>query len=153
MSDNLPILLVEDNDDDLFFFRRLVTKAGLQPALTVVTDGHQALQRLKGTLHDNVTPRLMFLDLKLPLRGGFEVLRWVRSQPALARLVVVVLSSSAEVRDVEQAYALGAQGYLVKYPEPETFQEIVNRVASLPPDGDARAITLPGIPRPRQPTA
>lgn len=148
MSDNLPVLLVEDNDDDLFFFRRLVGKAGVSPSLAVATDGQQAIEHLKHTLKNGSVPRLLFLDLKLPLRGGFEVLQWVRSQPSLAGMVVVVLSSSAEARDVEQAYALGAQSYLVKYPAPAVFQEIVQRVAELPPGADPRSLTLPSLPLP-----
>lgn len=148
MSDNLPVLLVEDNDDDLFFFRRLIAKAGLTLSLAVATDGQQAVEHLKHTMSTGHPPRLLFLDLKLPLRGGFEVLQWVRSQPPLSGMVVVVLSSSAELRDVEQAYALGAQSYLVKYPAPSVFQEIVQRVAELPPGTDPRSLMLPGLPKP-----
>lgn len=148
MSENMPILLVEDNDDDLFFFRRLVAKSGLSPSLSVATDGQQAIEHLKHTMGNGDMPRLLILDLKLPLRGGFEVLQWVRSQPSLSRLVVVVLSSSAENRDVERAYALGAQSYLVKYPSPSVFQEIVQSVAELPPGTDPQRLRLPGLPRP-----
>lgn len=148
MSDNLPVLLVEDNDDDLFFFRRLIAKAGVSPSLAVATDGQQAVEHLKRSLAGGEVPRLMFLDLKLPLRGGFEVLQWVRTQPALAGMAVVVLSSSAEVRDIEQAYALGAQAYLVKYPEARVFQEIIRRVAELPPGDSPAKLALPGLPKP-----
>jgi CheY-like chemotaxis protein len=148
MPDNLPILLVEDNDDDLFFFRRLIGKAGLNPSLSVATDGQQAVEQLKRLLPNGELPRLIFLDLKLPLRGGFEVLQWIRSQPSLAGVVVAVLSSSAEARDVEQAYALGAQGYLVKYPDPAVFQEIFRLVAALPAGTEPGSLRLPGIPRP-----
>lgn len=148
MSDNLPVLLVEDNDDDLFFFRRLIAKAGLTLALEVATDGQQAVEHLKQNVTRGAVPRLMFLDLKLPLRGGFEILQWVRTQPALAGMAVVVLSSSAETRDVEQAYALGAQSYLVKYPPPAVLQEILRRVSELPPGTDPARLTLPGVPKP-----
>jgi CheY-like chemotaxis protein len=148
ISDRLSVLLVEDNEDDMFFFRRLMGKAGLAPSLAIATDGQQAMEHLKRAVKAGEVPRLMFLDLKLPLRGGFEVLQWVRTQPALAEMAVVVLSSSAESRDVEQAYALGAQSYLVKYPEPAMFQEIVRQVAELPAGSDPAGLSLPGLPRP-----
>lgn len=144
----MAALLVEDNDDDLFFFRRLIAKAGVALGLSVATDGHQAIEQLKRSLTNGGVPRLLFLDLKLPLRGGFEVLQWVRTQPALAGLAVVVLSSSAEPRDVNQAYALGAQAYLVKYPEPDVFRELVRRVAAKPPGENAATLSLPGLPKP-----
>lgn len=149
--DSAPVFLVEDNDDDQFFFRRLLTKTGLKPSLEVATDGQQAIEHLKRTLDPAAgvpIPRIIFLDLKLPLRGGFEVLQWIRSQPALAKVVVVVLSSSAEARDVEQAFGLGAHGYLVKYPDPAVFKELLDRVAELPEDRAPEILRLPGLKRP-----
>lgn len=150
--ENVPILLVEDSEDDLFFFRRLLAKAGVKAPVAVATDGQQAIDHLTHAMARNgeqiELPRLVFLDLKLPLRGGFEVLDWIRAQSALAQVVVVVLSSSAETRDVVQAFQLGAQGYLVKYPEPTVFREVINRIAELPPGADLGSLSLPGLPRP-----
>jgi CheY-like chemotaxis protein len=151
--ENTHILLVEDSEDDLFFFRRLLAKAGVKSPVDVATDGQQAIDHLSQAISGNggahpPVPRLIFLDLKLPLRGGFEVLDWIRAQAALAHVVVVVLSSSAETRDVVQAFKLGAQGYLVKYPEPAVFHEVVSKIAALPPDADPRKVLLPGLPRP-----
>ena len=151
--DKTPILLVEDSEDDLFFFRRLFKKAGINAPVDVATDGQQAINRLAQALEGSAAeqppvPRLVFLDLKLPLRSGFEVLQWIRAQPGLAHVVVVVLSSSAETRDVAQAFKLGAQGYLVKYPDPDVFLDVVNRVAAAPLDVDVNALPFPGLPRP-----
>lgn len=148
MPGDLSILLVEDNDDDLFFFRRLISKAGLRSSLAVSTDGQDAIDHLRQQIVSDTPPRLVFLDLKLPLLGGFEVLQWIRSQSALARTVVVALSSSSEARDVRQAYALGAQGYLVKYPAPEVFQEISRQVSALPENGAPGSLDLPEFLRP-----
>jgi CheY-like chemotaxis protein len=151
---DMHILLVEDSDDDQFFFQRLFAKAGLNAPLAIASDGQQAIDMLAQTLGNGQSrekkpvPSLIFLDLKLPLRSGFEVLQWVRSQPALARTVVVVLSSSAETRDVVRAYELGAQSYLVKYPEPAVFREIVNHVAQLGHEHDLMALRLPGLQKP-----
>ena len=89
----------------------------------------------------------VFLDLKLPLRSGFEVLEWLRTQSALARTTVVVLSSSAEARDVERAYQLGAQGYLVKYPEAPVLLGVVQQVHDLPASSPLNSLVLPGLVR------
>lgn len=152
-TDRIPILVVEDSEDDLFFFRRLLAKAGLELPVAIATDGQHAIDYLSSALEANRTrgaelPRLVFLDLKLPLRGGFEVLQWIRAQPALARLAVVVLSSSAETRDVVQAFSVGAQGYLVKYPEPAVLHDVVSRVAEAPADADVNTLTFPGLRKP-----
>lgn len=149
--DQLPILLVEDSDDDLFFFKRLLAKTGIKPALTVATDGQQAIACLESALSDTDLPKpppvpvLIFLDLKLPLKGGFEVLKWIRTQKALAQTVVIILSSSAESRDVVQAFKWGAQSYLVKYPEPAILADVVQRVAALGPAADLSTLELPGL--------
>lgn len=147
--DKLPVLLVEDSEDDLFFFKRLCKKAGLTAPLAVATDGQQAIHHLaeclKGT---QPIPRLIFLDLKLPLRSGFEVLEWLRAQPPLARTTVVVLSSSAEARDVARAYHLGAQGYLVKYPEAPILMAVAEQVDGLAATAELSELALPGLVRP-----
>ena len=142
------VLLVEDSEDDLFFFRRLLKKAGVDVPLAVATDGQQAIDFLKRSLPGTspapvAPPRLMFLDLKLPLKGGFEVLQWMRAEPSLSRVVVVVLSSSAETRDVAQAFASGAQGYLVKHPAPAVIAELLRRVQALPAGASLTELDVP----------
>jgi CheY-like chemotaxis protein len=155
MSASIPlsVLLVEDSEDDLFFFRRLFAKAGLTMPLAVAMDGQKAIDHLQRSIDPALperppVPRLVFLDLKLPLKGGFEVLQWIRSRPEFAEMFVVVLSSSAEARDVTQAFALGAQGYLVKYPEASLFADVVQRVGATPKGTDLRTVALPGFLRP-----
>jgi CheY-like chemotaxis protein len=151
--DQTPILLVEDSEDDLFFFRRLIAKAGIHAPLAIASDGQQAIDHLAAAIGGDAPdkpaiPRLVFLDLKLPLRSGFEVLQWIRARPALEHVVVLVLSSSAETRDVADAFALGAQGYLVKYPAPAVFLEIVRTVAEAPAGVDVRTLAFPGMTKP-----
>lgn len=144
-----PVLLIEDSEDDLFFFKRLCKKAGISSPLAIATDGLQAINYLSEAVSGrNPVPLLVFLDLKLPLRSGFEVLEWLRGQTALARTTVVVLSSSAEARDVERAYQLGAQGYLVKYPEAPVLLGVVQQVADLPATAGFETLSLPGLVRP-----
>lgn len=114
-----PILLVEDNDNDVFFLQRAINKAGLNLPMHVAEDGKQALEYLegKGKYADREAyplPRLVLLDLKLPMVDGFGVLKWIRSHPALQSLVVVMLTSSHLEVDITAAYRLGANSFLVK---------------------------------------
>jgi CheY-like chemotaxis protein len=113
------VLLVEDDSNDVLLMRRAFRAAGLDVALQVVSDGMAAIEYLSGVgpFADRVRyplPSLMLLDLKLPRRSGHEVLAWLRQEPAVRRLPVVVLTSSREAADVERAYDLGANSYLVK---------------------------------------
>lgn len=121
MTTSGVILLVEDNEDDVFLMRRALKSAGIVNALQVVEDGQQAIDYLSGTgeYADRgkfPLPAIVFLDLKLPIKGGFDVLEWVRKQNDLEALVVVVLTSSNEPSDLKNAYRLGANSYVVKPP-------------------------------------
>jgi DNA-binding response OmpR family regulator len=113
------ILLVEDERNDVFFLEYAFQAAGITNPMQVVEDGQQAIDYLAGigkfanrTLHP--MPCLVLLDLKLPIKMGLDVLRWIRQQPALQTLLVIVLSSSRSAYDVDEAYRLGARSYLVK---------------------------------------
>lgn len=118
-SEGKPILLVEDDQNDVFFLQYAFESAGIENALQVVPDGQEALNYLagKGRYADRQSfplPCLVLLDLKLPIRMGTDVLRWIRRQPQLSNLLVVVLTSSSDSHDVDNAYECGAQSYLVK---------------------------------------
>ena len=113
------ILLVEDNEDDVFLMKHALTNAGVANPVFVVDSGAQAIDYLSGTgvYRDRgkyPMPVIVFLDLKLPLMSGHEVLAWIRGQRQLEGLVVVVLTSSDEPSDVRRSYSLGANSYLVK---------------------------------------
>ncbi|HVS54348.1 MAG TPA: response regulator [Opitutaceae bacterium] len=127
------ILLVEDNDDDEFLMKRALAAAGVTNPLRIVRDGEEAVQYLGGeaAFRDRGAfplPQLVFLDLKLPLRSGLEVLEWIRGRSAFDSLIVVVLTSSAEPADMRRAYQLGANSYLVK---PLTTEQLKNLALAL----------------------
>jgi CheY-like chemotaxis protein len=131
--DDYPILLVEDSEDDQLLIRRAFAKAKLSNPLHVVDDGDKAVAYLagEGAYADRAAhplPTLLLLDLKLPRRSGHEVLAWLRADPALRRLPVVILTSSAESADVKRAYDLGANSYLVKPVEFEGLLEMVRNL-------------------------
>jgi CheY-like chemotaxis protein len=128
-SANRVILLVEDNEDDVFLTEMAFAKAGCKNSLRVVTDGDEAVEYLAGDgkFADREThpfPSLILLDLKLPYRSGLEILSWMRSNEMLGKATVAVLTSSNEPNDLKRAYELGTNTYLVKPPTPQTIHDI-----------------------------
>lgn len=128
---NAPtILLVEDDADSVFLFEHTVRKLGITNPLRVARDGREALDYLEGVgdfadRQKHPLPGLILLDLKLPRISGFEVFQALRQRPETHPLIVVVLTSSASDEDIAQAYALGANAYLVKPLQLEKLEEIV----------------------------
>lgn len=128
MTHASAILLVEDNEDDVFLMKRALHAAGVANPVHVVETGQQAIDYLSGTppyqdRSSHPMPAIVFLDLKLPLLSGHEVLAWIRAQRQLEGLTVVVLTSSNEPSDVRRSYSLGANSYLVK---PLTAQQLTD---------------------------
>jgi CheY-like chemotaxis protein len=120
------ILLAEDNETDVLLTRRAFKKVGLLNPLQVVPDGEEAIAYLSGTgkyanRAEYPLPVLLLLDLKMPKKNGLEVLEWVRQQPSLRALRIVVLTTSDLYQDVNRAYELGANSYIVKPVEMEQF--------------------------------
>lgn len=119
MTPGGPILLAEDNPDDVLLIRLGFKKAGCDRPVIVVSDGEQALNYLKGEgqYEDRArfpVPCLLLLDLRLPRIDGFEVLAWVRSKPQWKCLPIIVLTTSHYGKDIERAYDLGANSFLTK---------------------------------------
>ena len=113
-------LLVEDNEDDAYFMQRAFQDAGLNNRLCIVTNGDQAIDYIDGTgqfadRKQHPLPDLIFLDLKMPGRDGFDVLEWIRQEKGL-KTPVAVLTSSPEEMDRKRARELGADCYLLKPP-------------------------------------
>lgn len=127
------ILLVEDNDDDAFFFEKALQRLGLPLQVDRVTDGAEAVDYLMRLFdHSGVPgalkPTLVLLDLKLPKMNGFEVLEWIRSHPAFNDLFVSILSSSGEDTDRLRASYLKADAYLVKPVSIQDYYLLVKQV-------------------------
>lgn len=133
MKSSLPLLLAEDDEHDVFFMRRAFQQAGIENSVHVVRDGQEAVDYLSGSgpSSDRLLfplPCLLLLDLKMPRMTGLEVLEWLQEQPELRCLPVVMLSASAHRTDIERAYELGANGFLVKPASVEKRVELVKAI-------------------------
>lgn len=130
MSDSSEtILLVEDTEDDVFLMKRALKIVGIQNPLAVVEDGQQAIDYLdgKGVYADRAIfpyPKYLFLDLKLPIKSGFDVLNWIHNRPGLPRPLVFVLTSSNSPLDMSRVTAMGGDSYIIKPPSTETFERL-----------------------------
>lgn len=126
------ILLVEDNLCDEELTLRALRKSGVHSRISVVRDGEEALDFLfrRGRYAGSSSgrPRVVMLDLKLPKLDGLDVLREIRSDEQTRTLPVVVLSSSAQDRDISESYRLGVNSYLVK---PVEFDKFIHLVSEL----------------------
>ncbi len=127
------ILLVEDNPDDIELTLRALKKNNIVNDVVVTHDGEEALDYLAGTgnytSHDKSDlPIVVLLDLKLPKIDGLEVLRHIRADATTRLLPVVILTSSAEERDLVSSYSLGANSYIRK---PVNFDQFIEAVRQL----------------------
>ena len=132
MANKVPILVVDDDEQDVFFLRRAFKIAGLDPWIIHVLDGEQALDYLRGlnNFKDRSyypLPKLILLDVKMPKRDGFDVLRLLTRQE-LENLTVVMFSSSFHQDAIEKAKALGAADYLRKPTVAEGFYQTVQTI-------------------------
>jgi CheY-like chemotaxis protein len=126
--ENLPILLVEDNPVDVDLTLRAFTKRKLSNPIVVARDGEEALKQIEGWEKGEQKPVVVLLDLKLPKVDGLEVLKRIKSHPVFKTIPVVVLTSSAEDKDIEAAYKFGANSYIVKPVNFEKFVEVAAHI-------------------------
>jgi CheY-like chemotaxis protein len=124
------ILIVDDNEDDIYALRRALKKANITNPQQVVTNGQAAVDYLSGAGQYSdrsqfPLPFVAFLDLKTPFRDGFEVLAWVRDQPTLSQLAVVILTGSVEEKDHKRAHSLGARFFLLKPPTQSDLEALM----------------------------
>ncbi len=130
MNESSTLLLVDDTESDLFLMRRAFKMAQCDIPVQEVHNGEEAIAYLmgEGVFADRTKfplPIVMILDLNMPKKDGFAVLTWVRSQPVLRRLAIIVLSASMRSQDVERAFDLGANSFLVKPSNLEVLSSMI----------------------------
>jgi two-component system response regulator len=132
-KEDRPILLVEDNPDDVELALRAFRKNHVRNTIVVAADGVEALDWLNGTgAHEGrdptLLPQVILLDLRMPRLGGLEFLEKIRTEPRTRRLPVVIMTSSTEEEDLVRGYDLGANSYIRK---PVDFSQFIEAVRQL----------------------
>jgi CheY-like chemotaxis protein len=133
VSQAYPILLVEDQADDVFLMERALQKTDLKHPLRVVTDGRKAIEYLTGNddYADRTAfpfPGLVILDLKMPGITGFEVIEWMRKNQRTRLTPIIVLSSSSLAADINRSYELGANAYMVKPADHRSLESLLQTI-------------------------
>jgi CheY-like chemotaxis protein len=129
MNDTLrPILIVEDRPNDLDLTKRAFARRRVLNPVQEARDGEEALAYFERWEAGEPLPVFILLDLKLPKVGGLEVLRQLKGHPSFASIPVIVLTTSAEDKDVKEAYRLGCNSYIVKPVEFNKFMEVALQV-------------------------
>ena len=134
MNTRHPILHVEDSDADVFLLQYAFKVAGIDYPIQNVGDGQQAIDYISGTgkfkdRKQYPLPCVVLLDLKLPHVMGLDVLRWIRQESRCKSLIVIVLSSSFHDKDVERAYSLGANAFLIKPGDVTSFADMCKAIS------------------------
>lgn len=134
----LVVLLIEDSQDDVFFFQRTLHKTGLRARLQVAEDGKEAIDYFKRENRfageaGKPQPHLVFLDLKMPRVNGFELLEWIGKEFPNPPFQILVLTSSDEPQDKDRAFELGAHGYFLK---PMSVEDLSAAIERHKPDGE-----------------
>src|SRR4051794_28297559 len=126
------ILVVDDQRDNVNIIEHLLARSGVTHRIEKAYDGEQAIARLSRYLavSPDDPPALVLLDLNMPKANGFEVLAWIRRQKLFQQMPVIILSSSGLPCDVERAYDLGANGYLIKFPKPPVIEALFSALAT-----------------------
>ena len=125
------ILVVDDDENDRFFIDLALQKTALPLLVKLTSDGAEAIAYLEGQgkfsdRNQFPLPSLIFVDLKMPRVTGFELLKWLKAQEVFRRIPAVVISSSGAQQDIDRAYDLGANVYLIKPVSPEQFRQLFN---------------------------
>lgn len=131
---SLQILLADDDLDDCLFFKEAVEELALDVTLTNVYDGEQLMQLLtkdEGAHNFEPLPYILFLDLNMPRKNGFECLNEIKKHPSLKNLPVVVISTSYEEEKANQLYKIGAQFYICKPSDFDELKKVIHKAMLL----------------------
>jgi CheY-like chemotaxis protein len=125
-----PILLVDDSPDDIMIAKRAFSKSQIHNKIYVTHDGEEAIQflRKEGKYKDMPTAGLVILDLNMPKVDGFEVLETIKGDDKLKSIPIIVLTSSSRPEDIERAYKLGCNSFIVK---PVSFEDFIEAVIEI----------------------
>jgi CheY-like chemotaxis protein len=132
MRENAPVLYAEDDENDAFFVERAFRLAQIPNPLFIVGTGQGAIDYLAGAgkysgRAEHPAPCLVLLDLKMPVKSGLEALAWIRAEQG-AGMPVLMLTSSNQASDICQAYALGANSYLIKPGKPSELLTMITGI-------------------------
>ena len=127
------ILVVEDNPEEVILMQKAFKKTELGIAIQFVSNGEEAIDYLSGVdrfsnRSNHPEPDVVIMDLKMPRKGGFEVLEWFRNLQEGALIPIIVLTSSNRDADIQRAYSLGANSYFLK---PTSFEEFRNLMKTI----------------------
>jgi len=131
MDSKLHVLIAEDSEDDVFILQTALRRAGITNPTQICRNGKEVIDYLKGEgpysdREKHPFPRVLFIDLKMPVLTGFDVLRWLKGHPDCGVIPTIVLTSSNHARDIEEAYRLGANAYLVKPGRLDEFEKLLS---------------------------
>lgn len=133
INERFTLLIVEDNPEEVILLQKAFKRAGLDISVHFVGNGEEAIDYLSGAeqYRDRYTypePDLVIMDLKMPRKGGFEVLEWFRNLQEGALIPVVVLTASSRDADVQRAYTLGANSYFIKPSNFDEFRDMIQDI-------------------------
>ena len=150
MEANFPILLVEDDPNDVWLVKHAFQSANISNPLRIVNDGQEAIDYLKGNgLYSDrgafPLPKLVLLDLKMPRLNGFDVIGWMRRHYPWKLTPIIILSSSALPQDVNRAYELGANAYMVKPADYRALERLFRTIADFWNAGETPTTELESV--------
>ena len=150
MEANFPILLVEDDPNDVWLVKHAFQSANISNPLRIVNDGQEAIDYLKGNgaYSDRSAfplPKLVLLDLKMPRLNGFDVIGWMRRHYPWKLTPIIILSSSALPQDVNRAYELGANAYMVKPADYRALERLFRTIADFWNAGETPTTELASV--------
>ncbi|HJY63663.1 MAG TPA: response regulator [Ignavibacteria bacterium] len=130
MNKSLQILLVEDNEGDVRLIKEAFNESNIDKNFSVAKDGEDALNYLykRGDYSDRLNPDIIFLDINLPKKNGFEVLEKIKNDPELKRIPVIMLSSSSSEDHISKSYELSANCYVTKPVDFDEYTEVVKTI-------------------------